>query len=451
MKTSSRVLIVVAVLALAVYFFLDKEVPTQPNPSVIRETNSQDEVFELALKYPQEDVELVHSEGGGASLAIPAGALPEGVSIEDIKIYKSPSEEEGAVIYTLEPSGTVFNKPVTAIISLDGFREEEGFAMPLLSLVSGDTEEMIDEVDITIDLAANNLQIQAQITHFSYLKAKKDTMMVIVLNSPSGSYPLKSTVPVEGHIKRMRKDTDLSNFSVRVFMREVPDDTILTPTGLVKVISKPQNLAYNEKLDFYSKKYICDEAGKTTIKVLLPVRFDIDSVYKQFLYKFYIYSDLIECEAGKTAEVDDTSLVLPEDDSEGEEIGFAVVEFDEEDKDNDTTPTKDEPIIFEDWKVGLISISPEYEMAFDHTKPWQYSEVYLSVTNLLPGEKVTATLKGPAVDSPSKQTITADEEGVAHFTWKITQFGTYNVHIQHHSPNEVTPVGPTANLGIIVN
>lgn len=70
---------------------------------------------------------------------------------------------------------------------------------------------------------------------------------------------------------------------------------------------------------------------------------------------------------------------------------------------------------------------PIIEMAFAHTNPGYSSEVYVSVTTA-PGRDVTVTLNGPAIEPPKKQVITADENGVAYFTWTIYQYGDYSSH-----------------------
>jgi len=80
-----------------------------------------------------------------------------------------------------------------------------------------------------------------------------------------------------------------------------------------------------------------------------------------------------------------------------------------------TTVTPEEPA-----PQGARSV----EMAFEHVKPGVYSEVYLAVITDK-GTDVTATLTGPGVDDTATKTITADANGLAHFTWKVVSYGTY--------------------------
>lgn len=71
---------------------------------------------------------------------------------------------------------------------------------------------------------------------------------------------------------------------------------------------------------------------------------------------------------------------------------------------------------------------PEVELAFAHVKPGQYSEVYASVTRLTPGTEVTAFLTGGG-QNQVRQIVEADQNGVAYFTWRIYQYGDYDVKV----------------------
>ena len=70
-----------------------------------------------------------------------------------------------------------------------------------------------------------------------------------------------------------------------------------------------------------------------------------------------------------------------------------------------------------------IRVDPK--MSFNHVKPGEYSEVYLTVTTV-PGATIDVTLKGPGVDGEPDQSKNADSDGTATFTWRIVSFGTYS-------------------------
>lgn len=84
----------------------------------------------------------------------------------------------------------------------------------------------------------------------------------------------------------------------------------------------------------------------------------------------------------------------------------------------DTTQTSQEPI---------MKKTPKLEGSFAHVKPGEYSEVYAVVTGLTPGDTIKASMTGPGYESPSTQEADADENGVAHFTWRIHQYGDYDI------------------------
>jgi hypothetical protein len=78
--------------------------------------------------------------------------------------------------------------------------------------------------------------------------------------------------------------------------------------------------------------------------------------------------------------------------------------------------------------IGHILLAGEtsVETSYKHVKPGEYSEVY-STVRTSPGAKVDATLSGPGVSGTAAQSVTADDKGVAKFTWKIVSYGKYTV------------------------
>ncbi len=76
-----------------------------------------------------------------------------------------------------------------------------------------------------------------------------------------------------------------------------------------------------------------------------------------------------------------------------------------------------------DISVGDDVIPVKSKLSFSHVKPGEYSEVYLDVEGKS-GSKVSASLKGPAVDSPN-MTGTVGKNGKIRLTWRIYQFGKY--------------------------
>ena len=67
-------------------------------------------------------------------------------------------------------------------------------------------------------------------------------------------------------------------------------------------------------------------------------------------------------------------------------------------------------------------------MAFEHVAPGEYSEVYVSVSGE-PGEGISVVLTGPSIEPPAEQLVFADENGRAHFTYRIYEYGEYEAKI----------------------
>jgi hypothetical protein len=101
--------------------------------------------------------------------------------------------------------------------------------------------------------------------------------------------------------------------------------------------------------------------------------------------------------------------------------------------------TESEP---EETSMGLEPIDPAMELAFAHLG--DYSEVYASVTGLTPGIEYEARLKGGS-HTGTPQIVTADENGVAYYTWRISQYGDYVVQMFGAASGLVDPVAITVD------
>ena len=120
-------------------------------------------------------VETVSAAGGRATLSIPAGALPDGVTDDSITITEEDVAETDIrvddvppdAVFKLEPGGLVFAQPVTLTlrIPIEGLLRE--YPLPLLLLVSEEGAELVDDAAFVYDLEANELVVEAVISHFS--------------------------------------------------------------------------------------------------------------------------------------------------------------------------------------------------------------------------------------------------------------------------------------------
>jgi hypothetical protein len=81
-----------------------------------------------------------------------------------------------------------------------------------------------------------------------------------------------------------------------------------------------------------------------------------------------------------------------------------------------------------------ISNPYRHEMAFEHVKPGEYSEVYL--TFYVPDGTYQAILTGPAVAAPAKQTGSPNEDGFVYFVWRVYRYGHYEARVRLERPSK---------------
>lgn len=77
----------------------------------------------------------------------------------------------------------------------------------------------------------------------------------------------------------------------------------------------------------------------------------------------------------------------------------------------------------------VMPTDPILELAFEHVKPGEYSEVYGAVTLLAPGTELKAWLTGGG-QKRVQMVVAADRNGLAYFTWRIYQYGRYTVEVE---------------------
>lgn len=90
--------------------------------------------------------------------------------------------------------------------------------------------------------------------------------------------------------------------------------------------------------------------------------------------------------------------------------------------------TKTEPPVTTKPEV-VMPTDPILELAFEHVKPGEYSEVYGAVTLLAPGTELKAWLTGGG-QKRVQMVVAADRNGLAYFTWRIYQYGRYTVEVE---------------------
>ena len=119
----------------------------------------------------ERDAATVESEDGSAVLNIPAGALPEGVTPEDIEIREVSDDPAFAaesarplVVYQLEPDGLQLLTPITLTVEL---AVEDSSGQIVAIQISEDKVELVADLESEFLLESSTLAVSMQLSHFS--------------------------------------------------------------------------------------------------------------------------------------------------------------------------------------------------------------------------------------------------------------------------------------------
>lgn len=143
----------------------------------------------------ERDVATVESEAGSAVLSIPAGALPQGVTSDDIQIHEVSDDSDSFIVteghpplavYQLEPDGLQLSEPVTLTVRL---QIEDPSGELIAVLVSGDEAEVITDLESEFDPENNILTASMQLTHFSKVWLAVGGMFEIEVNTSATEIP----------------------------------------------------------------------------------------------------------------------------------------------------------------------------------------------------------------------------------------------------------------------
>jgi hypothetical protein len=113
---------------------------------------------------------VIRSSDGRASLSIPAGALPPGVSASSIRIAPltgtdAPQGPDVLAAYQLEPSGLRFSTPATLQIELPS--GGANVTLPVVLNLGADGAEVAEDVAAAFHAARGMFTIRASVPHFS--------------------------------------------------------------------------------------------------------------------------------------------------------------------------------------------------------------------------------------------------------------------------------------------
>ncbi len=140
--------------------------------------------------------DVVTADDGSATLTIPPGALPEGVSPADIRILPA-DRGEALAAFELLPDGLTFAAPVTLTLSL-----EEGVEGAVILLISSDGAVELLDTAISEDPETGGLSLSARLSHFSFsygidLMGVMDTDLALADARPQVGEQFDATVEID--------------------------------------------------------------------------------------------------------------------------------------------------------------------------------------------------------------------------------------------------------------
>ena len=145
-------------------------------------------------------VETVASSDDLASVGLPEGALPDGLTAADISVTPITAESffgtdanEGSFrAYRLEPAGTQFKRPVIFSATVPLELDDGTFTTPLVLLRSSENEEIqitvADDVRVELDQDAGTMTVLATIEHFSEVLVDRSGLFVTHIKPPASTY-----------------------------------------------------------------------------------------------------------------------------------------------------------------------------------------------------------------------------------------------------------------------
>lgn len=271
MKKSQIIIIIAIIIAvIGLYFGLTNNKPTE----------------EI-----KEDLIVVQSDDGLASLEIPQGALPAGVAEQDISVslVVDPEIKDGVVMYELKPDGLELLKPVTFTLTQQGGAEG---IIPILFHISGENFEIVDDTQVEIDLTIGITSISGDITSFSRI-GTDITFNIFSYGVSSGgigfigdSFPFGISIQADSKkILNFRKD-----FTTRIkpgTKWSVTSFGVRSTTGRLAPIfieSPEQTMGISEFFDFIST-HACAEKGTDALKntKFISIKYNIERQWTYIL------------------------------------------------------------------------------------------------------------------------------------------------------------------------
>jgi len=195
--------IVVLVVIVGAFFLFNGDKESESGKEAVR-----------ALRDGTPIVSTVESVDGGAMIEIPEGALPEGMSADELSIVLAEDIEDlNVVLYKLLPDGAQFNGPVRVTLITEASPDGE-YEIPLLFHISGEgdeqTIEVIAQTEVLIDEESGKLAIAGEVSHFSSIvRYRIRGLFTVTPTSKTTKHSVGETFEVTGTIKPNKKTINI--------------------------------------------------------------------------------------------------------------------------------------------------------------------------------------------------------------------------------------------------
>jgi hypothetical protein len=221
----------------------------------------------------------VTSSDGNAVLTIPDGALPAGISVNDLAIETLESEILAA--YEFEPSGTAFDPPLSAAITLP--LEENGpigpqppalANVPMLVLTDDASLEVPNEQSIAIDQELNQIVLTAPVAHFSEAYVNFSPMFV-GLGDPSDQvvgqpFTAGAGIHAFGHLRWQLSDSEL--IPEYIYGTGTNFDKITWTAGPYLSPDSASAPASTKTVNYLEQQFTCTTLGTTWLSLSVQGR-----------------------------------------------------------------------------------------------------------------------------------------------------------------------------------
>ncbi len=385
--------------------------------------------------------ETITSDDGKATIEIPADALDKASELKKIKVtrtYKQKTKtgkkitgddaDAGLIGYKLEPDGLKFKKAITFKVTIDRITE----GLPFLFQFSNKNKiiELVRDLEIDMDISKKQTTVSAPITHFSNL-VLTDRRVEAIKDQSGEKVKMVTSEYGDGtgrplDIEITTADALVGEF-VKIDIVVSEDNSPFFLSTSTYNVDGAQYADFNEfRIEPESIRFsgIMNPAGSS--KVVLPRQELVDQPPRTALVDSFSVqvNDHYKCaKPGAKNRMDYSFSVQGEIESAAWRVSDSG---DDADRVSELYDVRWHGIIRGN-SFKCVNKQPETAMSFEHTKPGDFSTVFLDIIGE-PGATVKATLTGPAVAGTPTRELTLESDGTGRIQWQVNRFGTYTAN-----------------------